>query len=187
MFLNSGREVSSPLKMTPPTVAKSTPRSRLSKSRWVCVPVCEARLSVSDGISAVQATLSSSEIVSPLLVDVSVNGPAVAGGRVPYTITVGNVSAQSMDDVSVVYTVSPELSFHAVIDAEPNTNCGSSCIDGEEALWALGTLAAGESRTITINAPVVPGALAGSLITAPVRVTSSDVIDIVSKTTAVGN
>jgi len=55
--------------------------------------------------------------------------------------------------------------------------------------WALNTLASGESRTITINAPVVAGAMAGSLITAPVRVTSSDVIDIVNtnKTTAVGN
>jgi len=147
------------------------------------------KLTVSDGISAVQTTLSSLEVVSPLLVDVSVNGPAVAGGRVPYTITVSNVSAQPMDDVSVVYTVPPALSFHYITDAEPDTNCGISCIDGEEALWTFDTLAAGESRTITINAPVVADALAGSLITAPVRVTSSDVIDIVnvSKTVAVNN
>ncbi|HHI91893.1 MAG TPA: DUF11 domain-containing protein, partial [Gammaproteobacteria bacterium] len=146
-----------------------------------------ARLTVSDGISEVQTTLSSLEIVSPLLVDVSVNGPAVAGGRVPYVITVSNVSAQPMDDVSVVFTVPPELRFYFTTDAEPNAaGCSGWCENGEEASWALNTLAAGESRTITINAPVVAGAMAGSLITAPVRVTSSDVIDIVnvSKTVA---
>ena len=153
-----------------------------------------ARLTVSDGISEVQTTLSSLEIVSPLLVDVSVNGPAVAGGRVPYTITVSNVSAQPMDDVSVVYTVPAELSFGYASDAEPNAaGCGgvTACANGEEAKWALDTLAAGESRTITINAPVLQGVLAGNLITAPVRVTADDdeVIDIinVSKTTAVEN
>ncbi|HED38988.1 MAG TPA: DUF11 domain-containing protein, partial [Chromatiales bacterium] len=149
-----------------------------------------ARLTVSDGISEVQTTLSSLEVVSPLLVDVSVNGPAVAGGRVPYTITVSNVSAQPMDDVSVVFAVPPELSFSRGSDAEPNAVCNSvTCGNGLEATWALFTLAAGESHTITINASVLPGVLAGSLITAPVRVTSSDVIDIVnvSKTVAVNN
>ncbi|HHH47807.1 MAG TPA: PKD domain-containing protein, partial [Gammaproteobacteria bacterium] len=131
-----------------------------------------ARLTVSDGVSAVQATLSSLEIVSPLLVDISVNGPAVAGGRVPYTITVSNVSAQPMDDVSVVFTVPPELRFNYMGDAEPDASCSNVwCVDGLEATWALDTLAAGESRTITINAPVVADVLAGSLITAPVRVT----------------
>ena len=147
-----------------------------------------ARLTVRDAVSDVQDTVSLT-VKSHLVLDVTANGPVNAEGRALYTMTVSNVSALPIDDVLVVYTVPPELQFHALIDAEPNTSCGSACIDGEEAAWALNTLAAGESRTITINAPVLPGVLAGTLISAPIRVTSPDVIDIVNRinTTAVSN
>ena len=83
-----------------------------------------------------------------------------------------------------------ELSFNYSIDAEPNASCGATtCRVGQEASWALGTLESGESRTITINANVLPGVLAGTLISAPIRVTSPDVIDNVSRIniTAVSN
>ena len=143
-----------------------------------------ARLTVRDGVSDVQDTVSVT-VKSHLVLDVTANGPVNAEGRALYTMTVSNVSALPIDDVLVVYTVPPELQFHGLVDAEPNTNCGSACIDGEEAAWALNTLAAGESRTITINAPVLPGVLAGTLISAPIRVTSPDVIDTVNVTKVV--
>ena len=95
-----------------------------------------------------------------------------------------------MNTVSVLLRVPTELSFNNSIDAEPNASCGTTtCSTGREASWALGTLASGESRTITINASVLPGVLAGTLISAPVRVTSPDLIDNVSRIniTAVSN
>ncbi|HEB92242.1 MAG TPA: hypothetical protein ENI94_02000, partial [Gammaproteobacteria bacterium] len=113
-----------------------------------------ARLTVSDGINDVQTTLSTPLMVkSHLLLDVSAQGVVSADGRAPFTITVSNVSAQPLDDVSVVFTVPPELRFYFTTDAEPNAaGCpGGWCLDGMEAAWTFTALAAGESRTVTIN------------------------------------
>lgn len=124
----------------------------------------------------------------PLLMDVSTNGSAVAGGRALYTITVSNVSAVPIYTLSLKLQVPPELQFNGSSDAQPNTNC-VWCENGDEASWALGTLASGESHTITINAPVLDNVLAGSLINALFRLTSPDVIDNINRTntTAVNN
>ncbi len=148
-----------------------------------------AQLTVRDNASETQTTLSLA--VNPqLLLEVSVNEPVSADGRALYTMTVSNVSAQPVNDVSVVYTTPMELRFDAGNDAEPNAEgCGTTCTDGLEAAWALGSLAEGESRTITINAQVLPGVLADEQIIAPVRVTSSSITDIVSvsRTVVVNN
>jgi len=148
-----------------------------------------AQLTVRNSTSEIQTTLSL--VVKPhLLLDVSVNGPVSADGNALYTMTVSNVSAQSVNDVSVVYTVPAKLQFDAENDAEPNaTGCETTCTDGVEAVWALGALAEGESRTITVNAQVLPDVSAGEQIIAPVRVSSSSVTDIisVSRTVVVDN
>ncbi len=139
-----------------------------------------AQLTVRNSTSEIQTTLLL--VVKPhLLLDVSVNGPVSADGRALYTMTVSNVSAQSVNDVSVVYTVPAKLQFDAENDAEPNaTGCGTTCTDAAEASWALGVLADGESRTITVNAQVLSGVSVGEQIITPVRVSSSSVTDIVS-------
>jgi len=149
-----------------------------------------AQLTVRDSANDTQATLSLM-VKSHLLLDVTVDGPVTPGGKALYTMTVSNVSATEITDVSVVYAVPAELHFHPTADAEPDTNCESTCIGGADASWALGTLAAGESRTITVNAIVLSSldVPTGSLINAPIRVTSPDIIDIVNmtKTVAVNN
>jgi hypothetical protein len=53
------------------------------------------------------------------------------------------------------------------------------CEPTEEASWSLGTLAAGESRTILIDALVDPTVLSGNLIETPVRMTSFSMLDVV--------
>ncbi len=144
-----------------------------------------AQLTVQDSVNEVQTILSLA-VKSPLLLDVSVNGPVKSDGRALYTMTVSNVSAQPIDDVSVMYTVPAELQFDAENDAEPNAEgCETTCTDGVEASWALGALAGGESRTITINAQVLSGVNTDVQIVAPVRVTSSSITDIVNVSKAV--
>ncbi len=148
-----------------------------------------AQLTVRDSSREIKTTLSL--VVKPhLLLDVAVNGPVSSDGKALYTMTVSNVSAQPVNDVSVVYTVPAELQFDAENDAEPNAEgCGTICTDGGEASWMLGALAEGESRTITINAQVLPGVLAGEQIVASVRAESSSVSDMisVSRTVVVDN
>ncbi|MEN8177170.1 MAG: hypothetical protein ABFS39_00945, partial [Pseudomonadota bacterium] len=124
-------------------------------------------------------TVVSSEL--PLKVDISTSAnPVVADEHVLYTLTVSNTSLVPVDDVSVILRVPAELSFLFVQDAEPNVTagCGTTCSPGNEASWSLGTLAAGESRTITVNA-LVASVLSGNLITTPVRVTATGLGDII--------
>ncbi|NOX92980.1 MAG: hypothetical protein GXP18_11180 [Gammaproteobacteria bacterium] len=145
-----------------------------------------ARLTVRDSANDTQATVSLT--VKPhLLLDVTVDGPVNADGRAFYTMTVSNVSAAPITDVSVVYTVPAELRFHPTVDTEPDANCESTCTDETEASWTLGTLVAGASRTITVNAVVLSplDVPTGTLINTPVRVTSPDIIDIVNVTKTV--
>ncbi|MBV1880211.1 MAG: DUF11 domain-containing protein, partial [Pseudomonadales bacterium] len=108
--------------------------------------------------------------------------PVAAGDRLLYEITVSNISAVPVDEVAVLFRVPAELSFIFSTDAAPNAACGTTvCSANLEANWALGTLAVGDSVTITIDALVSSDTSAGTLITAPVRVTSSDVIDHVNR------
>ena len=140
-----------------------------------------ARLTVSDGVSSVQQTVSLG-VRSHLVLDVTANETVEAGGRALYTITVSNTSAVPVNGVAVLFPVPAELSFIFSTDAEPNAACGTTvCSANLEANWALGTLAVGDSVTITIDALVSSDTSAGTLITAPVRVTSSDVIDHVNR------
>jgi len=47
------------------------------------------------------------------------------------------------------------------------------CDPGEEARWNLGTLDPGESVTIQVTADVAEGLVGGTLLTVPVRASSS--------------
>ena len=130
-----------------------------------------AKLTVSDGIAAPVTQTFNFSVVAPLSTDVSVNGPAVAGERVLYTITVGNTTAVPIDGVSVSFIVPAELSFHGSLDAQPNTTSGgclSGCTPGATALWNIGTLLGGETRTISVNALANGSTLNNVTITLPV-------------------
>jgi uncharacterized repeat protein (TIGR01451 family) len=94
--------------------------------------------------------------------------PAVPGNRLLYTATVTNTTARSVDSVSLIYLVPVGVQFNYANDADPNatTGCSSNgnCSAGAEVYWNLGTMAAGASQIITINAQVLTSLLGGSLI-----------------------
>lgn len=70
-------------------------------------------------------------------------------------ISVGNYSAVDVDGVSVVFTVPEGMQFNGVGDAAPDASCWSNnCASGVQATWNIGTLGAGQTRTIEVNALV---------------------------------
>ena len=148
-----------------------------------------ARLSVSDGMASPVESTVSFTVLSPLSTDVSINSPAIAGERLLYTITVGNTSAQSIDNVAVSFVVPANLFFHWSKDAEPDvsTGCGN-CYPLGEATWSLGTLASGESRTIIVNTLVDAATLNGVNITLPVKFSATSISPVqIDKTVEVFN
>jgi len=103
--------------------------------------------------------------------------PAVPGGRVLYTITVGNTSTVDVDGVVVLFRVPEGLEFHYTQDADLDaTSCGNGvCSPNEEASWTIGTIPAGSSQTITVN-PLVLGTVgSGDDVAALVRLTATGV------------
>ncbi|HEX3697968.1 MAG TPA: hypothetical protein VH374_21520 [Polyangia bacterium] len=101
-----------------------------------------------------------------LMFDVSTNvDPVAPGGRVRYTIKIGNVSPQAVDGVSVSLLLPTGLQFNYANDSEPNTGCGAfTCGANNQATWTIGTLAAGQSATILVNATVLQTVADGSSI-----------------------
>jgi hypothetical protein len=123
----------------------------------------------------------------PLRVDVSLTpSPTIPNGRVLYTTTVSNVSARAVDGVAVFLRVPVGLQFAIAMDAQPNALCPgfNTCPAHAEATWNLGTLAAGTSETVVLNAQVLANAVGdGSLITASTFVSATGVAGIeVTKT-----
>jgi len=90
--------------------------------------------------------------------------PAVPGSRLLYTVTVTNTTARSVDGVTLWLLVPVGLQFHYANDADPNASTVSNFIAGSQASWNLGTMAAGASQIVTINAQVLTSLLGGSLI-----------------------
>ncbi|MCF6364408.1 MAG: DUF5011 domain-containing protein [Gammaproteobacteria bacterium] len=148
-----------------------------------------AKLTVDDGVNSPVVTTLNFTVIAPLSTDVSVNGPAVAGERVLYTITVGNTTSGPIEDVVVSFVVPAELSFNRGVDAEPNASCTAvTCGATTESAWNLETLAAGESRTITINALVNAATLNGVTIALPVTFGAAGISNVqINKTVDVFN
>ena len=101
--------------------------------------------------------------------------PVVSGGRLLAEILVTNQTASPLAAVQVILRVPAGLSFSYFNDAEPDSSaCSANVCDlGEEPTWNLGTLAAGASATIQVNATVAAGLADGTLITVPVEVRST--------------
>jgi hypothetical protein len=148
----------------------------------------DARLSHDGGLATdhkVQYAVTVTEpgaIADLLGVDVATSANTVSSGAgLSYTITVTNNFGLPVDNVAVLLRVPAEISFNESTDVDPDiTSCGSTACEGsEEALWSLGTLSAGETRIITINAVVASGLDDGRLINAPFRVTADGAIDVI--------
>jgi len=112
----------------------------------------------------------------PLGLAITANpSPVVSGDRLFYEISLSNITAnRQITDVVVAMTVPKQLQFNE-IDAQPTASCntiGSNtvCVPSEVAYWELGTLEAGESRTIRVNAAVFSGLADGTLINTRVNV-----------------
>jgi uncharacterized repeat protein (TIGR01451 family) len=122
-------------------------------------------------------------IASQLTVDIAATPePVASSGILAYTITVTNNFGLPVDNVTVLLRVPAELSFSESVDAEPNiTSCaGIACEGAEEAIWVLGTMAAGATQVITINATVGAGLDDGNLIVAPFRITATGMEDTIN-------
>jgi len=149
-----------------------------------------ARLTHDGGLTIDNTAESALTVVSsalPLSVDISTSAnPIVAGKRAFYTLTVSNTSLSPIDSVTVLLRVPAGLSFYKNQNAEPDVVCRNSrCDPAEEALWSLGTLVAGESRTITVDTLADAALLSGNLISVPVRVTATGLGDDIDRLTTV--
>ena len=134
----------------------------------------------------VVTVLNTAPATPVVLFDISTaQSPAIAGGRLLYTMTVSNVSFQTINNVQVIYRVPAGIQFAVPTDMEPalsNLCSGNVCNEGEEPTWTFPTLAAGASKTITVNASVLAGVeqVNGALISAPIRVTADELADTMS-------
>lgn len=125
----------------------------------------------------------------PLLVDLGVaSSPGLPAGRLLYTMTISNISLQPVTGVSLTLPVPAGLLFNGAGDAEPNAGCfNNNCAANIEAPWSLGTIAAGASVSIAVNAQVLSPTLRdGNLVPARVTVTAAGLDpSIVARTVAI--
>ena len=107
-----------------------------------------------------------------------------------YNITVSNPTlGTTLDNTHVTLIVPIGVSFHRVNGSIPNSSSScfnNLCAAGSEVLWNLGTLAPGDSQTITVEANVAADVSPGSLITTQVTVTATDLGDSVNLQRSVG-
>lgn len=113
----------------------------------------------------------------PLSVTLEANkNPIELGNVVSYTTTVKNNAAQTIDGVTLLLRVPPGLSFAQVAGADPDAaGCPyGSCGPGSEAVWSIGSMAAGATKTININPTADAALVAGSLVVFRQRLTGVD-------------
>jgi hypothetical protein len=105
------------------------------------------------------------------------HGPATPGKALLWTITVGNTSERAVEGVSVLSRVPDGLSFTYVNDADPDsTYCGNgTCGANEEATWAIGSLPAGSTESISINTSVLETVGEGDDVRAAIRLSATSV------------
>jgi len=106
--------------------------------------------------------------------------PATLNGSLVYTITVTNDYALPVDSVEVMFRAPAEITFTNSDTIPSASGCGFGCTAGVEAVFNLGTMAAGASQVITINAAVLPGFSSGTLISVPVRITATGLPDTIN-------
>jgi hypothetical protein len=97
----------------------------------------------------------------PLVLDVAAaSNPVTAAGRLFYEVTISNVTAQAMSGVSLSLLLPASLQFNGVADANPDASCyNNACAASTRATWTIGTLGAGMTQVVTINAQVISAAV----------------------------
>lgn len=111
---------------------------------------------------------------SALTFDVStIVNPVAPGSRLLFNITVGNVSTVAVDGVTVVWLLPTGLQFNYVNDAEPNNSGCGTCSANGQATWTLGTMAAGTTRTISVNTQVLQTVGDGDVISTSFKLTGT--------------
>ncbi|MEQ9498091.1 MAG: PKD domain-containing protein, partial [Deltaproteobacteria bacterium] len=113
------------------------------------------------------ATIEAIRIVPEVRLAATLSQSVVRPGeRALTSITISNPQAVPLAGVRLNHIVPAGISFGRASNTEPNVSsgCGSICTEGATAQWLLGELAAGESRTVTIDALVAASALPGSSI-----------------------
>jgi len=120
------------------------------------------------------------DVAQPITIGVAATpSPIAPGARLGYTMTVTNTAARAIDGVTVMFRLPIGMQFSAAGDAQPNSSsCGNgACTAGEEAYWTLGTMAAGATQLITLNALIGATVLQGSLVSITTRTTATGVAD----------
>jgi len=94
------------------------------------------------------------------------------GERLHQVVTVRNESAGPVDNV-VVSVVVPSYAVWGDTDVSAGGSCpGTTCDAGEVAEWLLGSLGAGETRTVQMSSSISTGAPEGTLLVASASVNS---------------
>jgi uncharacterized repeat protein (TIGR01451 family) len=100
--------------------------------------------------------------------------PVVLGNTVSFTTTLKNTAERTLDGVSLLLRMPTGHSFYYTTGADPDSSsCGNGyCTDDEEAVWALGSMAAGSTKIVNVNPTVDTALTAGSLVTYRQRLTA---------------
>jgi len=168
------------------TVAANAPVGRLLKAR------AELR---HDGGPALDRSSEHAVTVMPmplpLKVDImTVPNPVAPAGRVLILTTITNTSARQIDGIRMVMRVPTGAEVARVADTDPDSRgCsrfrGFNCIAESELDWELDPLAAGMSRTVTVNAEVLATTVAGVVLPFPILISATGLADTISvQTTA---
>ena len=121
----------------------------------------------------------------PMLLAITASpNPASGGNRLLYTATVTNSAARAVDGVVLFLRVPTGLQFNDQNDADPNSSVCSNhvCVAGAEATWSLGSMAAGATQIVTLNAQVLSTLLPGSLIATPFSLSATGQVDPILET-----
>ena len=105
--------------------------------------------------------------VLPIMVTIHAASPVVSGTRARFDVRISNVSTAAINNVSVLHRLPAALSFNYRNDAFPDASGCFGCVAESEASWGYRSMAAGESRFISVNALVASDLINGDIVSAP--------------------
>ena len=107
------------------------------------------------------------------------SSPALAGGKLIYSISAGNLSeADTLSNVVVRMTVPTGVSFNRIGNASLNSSTHTGCLSngfcdgGDTVVWNLGDLASGDNISFEVDATVGATVVPGTILTTPLTITS---------------
>jgi hypothetical protein len=124
---------------------------------------------------------------TPLRASVAVTpDPTQSNERMSVAVTVSNPSEVTADGVVVDLRIPQFLNAIPNSELSGNGACpGTGCMAGETATWTLGSIAAGESTTVTLPPVVASGTADGALISFNAEVRATDEVPVLASATTV--